>query len=246
MNKATERDPYRRRDPRRIPAYTLVDAARYLRLPVRTIENWTYGYRYPTKIAGRRRALPLIEPDSGGARDLSFFNLVELHVLAALRRDHRLRMTNIRRAIEFVQRELGSTRPLISEEMVTDGTDIFVTTLGSLINASKSGQLAMKALLQAYLKRIDRDVQGIAIGLFPFTRPKTDATNAPVDQPRVVAIDPAIAFGRPVIAGSRVPTIEIFERFVAGESPEEIAAHFGRTVEEVLEAIRCENTATAA
>jgi uncharacterized protein (DUF433 family) len=65
-------------------------------------------------------------------------------------------------------------------------------------------------------------------------------------QPRVIAIDPAVAFGRPVIAGSRVPTVEIFERFIAGESPDEIAADFGRTVEEVHEAIRCENTATAA
>jgi hypothetical protein len=38
----------------------------------------------------------------------------------------------------------------------------------------------------------------------------------------------------------------IFERFIGGESPDEIAADFGRTLEEVHEAIRCENTATAA
>jgi len=62
----------------------------------------------------------------------------------------------------------------------------------------------------------------------------------------LVAIDPAVALGRPVIAGSRVPTVEIFERFIGGESPDEIAADFGRTLEEVHEAIRCENTATAA
>src|SRR5205823_12114427 len=113
-----------------------------------------------------------------------------------------------------------------------------------LINVSRNGQLAMKALLKEYLKRIERDAHGVAIRLFPFTRPKsiaTDATKA-MDQPRLVAIDPAVAFGRPVIAGSRVPTVEVFERFIAGEPPEEIAADFGRTVEEVHEAIRCENT----
>jgi uncharacterized protein (DUF433 family) len=59
----------------------------------------------------------------------------------------------------------------------------------------------------------------------------------------MVAMDPAVAFGRPVIAGSRVPTVEIYERFNAGESPDELAEDFGRTVSEIHEAIRCENTA---
>jgi uncharacterized protein (DUF433 family) len=37
-----------------------------------------------------------------------------------------------------------------------------------------------------------------------------------------------------------VPTSEIAERFQAGESPSELAEDFGRTEEEVWEAIRCE------
>src|SRR5579872_3731444 len=125
MSRQTGRDLYRGRDPRRIPAYTLVDVARYLRIPVRTIQNWAYGYPYATKTVGRRRSLPLIQVESGAAHDFSFFNLVELHVLAALRRDHRIQMRNIRRAIDYVETELGSPRPLITEEMETDGTDIF-------------------------------------------------------------------------------------------------------------------------
>ena len=247
MTRRIERDPYRGRDPRRIPAYTLVDAARYLHIPERTIRNWAYGYPYATRTRGRQHTPPLIEPESGAAHDFSFFNLVELHVLAALRREHGVHMANIRAAIGYLKRQLGSARPLINEEMVTDGTDIFVSKLGSLINVSRHGQLAMKAVLQEYLKRVDRDARGVAVRLFPFTRPQT----APGDptlvlaQPRVIAIDPAVAFGRPVISGSRVPTVEIFERFIAGESPEEIATDFGRTVDEVHEAIRCENTAAA-
>jgi len=197
---------------------------------------------------GRQHTPPLIEPEAGAAHDFSFFNLVELHVLAALRREHRVHMANIRAAIGYLKRQLGSPRPLINEEMVTDGTDIFVSKLGSLINVSQHGQLAMKALLQEYLKRVDRDAHGVAVRLFPFTRPQTAPGDPTVilAQPRVIAIDPAIAFGRPVISGSRVPTAEIFERFIAGESPEQIAADFGRGVDEVHEAIRCENTAAAA
>ena len=240
------RDPYRGRDAREIPAYTIFDAARYLRLPERTIENWAFGYSYGTKTAGLRRASPLIDVDSAEGRDFSFFNLVELHVLAALRRDYRLQMPKIRRAIDYLKKKLDAPRPLITHEMETDGTDIFVTKLGSLINVSQSGQLAMRSVLHEHLRRIDRDSHGLALRLFPFTRPKPADSAASIEQPRIIAIDPAVQFGRPVIAGSRVPTVEVFERFVAGESPDEIAADFGRTVEEVLEAIRCEKTAAAA
>jgi len=248
VSKRIERDPYGGRDPRQIPAYTLFDAARYLHIPERTIRNWAFGYPYATKTRGRQQTPPLIGPESGAAHDFSFFNLVELHILAALRREHRVDMANIRAAIDYLKRQLGSPRPLINEEMVTDGTNIFVSKLGSLINVSQHGQLAMKALLQEYLKRVDRDAHGVAVRLFPFTRPQTAQGDPTVilAQPRVIAIDPAVAFGRPVISGSRVPTAEIFERFIAGESPERIAADFGRTVDEVHEAIRCENTAAAA
>lgn len=248
VSRQPDRDPYRGRDPRQIPAYTLFDAARYLYVPERTIHNWAYGYPYATKAGSRRRTPPLIKAESGAAHDFSTFNLVELHVLAALRREHHLQLPNIRRAIEYVKEKWGAPRPLISEEIETDGTDIFVTKLGALINASRSGQLAMKALLEAHLKRIDRDGHGVARRLFPFTRPTSASQDVSgvLTQPRLIAIDPSVAFGRPVIVGSRVPTVEIFERFLAGESPDDIATDFGRTVEEVLEAIRCENTAAAA
>ena len=65
MSRQTDRDPYRGRDPRQIPAYTLFDAARYLHVPARTIQNWAYGYPYATKTGGRRRTHPLLDAESG-------------------------------------------------------------------------------------------------------------------------------------------------------------------------------------
>jgi uncharacterized protein (DUF433 family) len=238
MNTRPERDPYRGRSPREIPAYSSFEASRYLRVPEKTIRNWAFGYSYPTRAGKAARTKPLIAIADGRQHLFSFVNLLELHVISALRRDHNVQMLKIRRALEYLQRQLRSPHPLIDEEMETDGTDIFVSKYGSLINASKDGQLAMKALLQAHLKRIERDERGVAVRLFPFTRTRDAGTI--VEAPRLITIDPAVAFGRPVIVGSRVPTSEIAERFQAGESPAELAEDFSRTEDEVWEAIRCE------
>ena len=53
-------------------------------------------------------------------------------------------------------------------------------------------------------------------------------------------IDPGVAFGRPVLAGTSIPTIAIAERFKAGESEAELALDYGREESEIEEAIRCE------
>ena len=238
MNKRPERDPYGGRSPREIPAYSTFEASHYLRVPENTVRNWATGYSYATRGGKRSRTKALIDVADARQHLFSFINLLELHVISALRRDHHVQMPKIRRAIEYLQRELKSPHPLIDEEMETDGTDIFISKYGSLINASRHGQLAMKALLQAHLKRIERNQHGVAIRLFPFTRARDAGTT--LEAPRLIAIDPAVAFGRPVIVGSRVPTSEIAERFQAGESPSELAEDFGRTEEEVWEAIRCE------
>ena len=58
-------------------------------------------------------------------------------------------------------------------------------------------------------------------------------------------IDPFVAYGRPVIAGSRVTTADVADRFKAGESPEELSKDYDRTPEEIWEAIRCELDAAA-
>lgn len=238
MTEPVERDPYRGRSPRKIPAYSSFEASRYLRIPENTVRNWAFGYAQRTGPGRTMRSRPLLKAADTQRHLLSFVNLVELHMISALRRDHNVQMPKIRRAIDYLEAKLRSPHPLIDEEMETDGTDIFINKYGSLINASRDGQLAMKALLQAHLKRIERDERGVAVRLFPFTR-KRDADTI-VEAPKLIAIDPAVAFGRPVIVGSRVPTSEIAQRFQAGESPSEVAQDFGRTEEEVWEAIRCE------
>jgi uncharacterized protein (DUF433 family) len=170
---------------------------------------------------------------------LSFTNLAELHVLDALRRTHRLRMKKIRQTILYLGREFNTPHPLVHKEMWTDGLSVFVDHYGHLVNASQEGQLAMRQLVEAHLQRLERDPTGI-LRLFPLTRKRSAIAAQLADEPRIIAIDPQVAFGRPVITGSRIPTVEVAERFKAGESLHDLSADFRRPIEEIEEAVRIE------
>ena len=131
-------------DPRLLPAYPLSDAARYLQMPPSTLRSWVRGRTYPTT-SGARFFQPLILAlESEGRPTLSFINLVEAHVLDAIRRTHGIALPKVRKAIQFVERKLGSDHPLAEKRFETDGVDLFVREYGQLINASRDGQLAMK------------------------------------------------------------------------------------------------------
>jgi len=72
-------------DPRELPAYSIPEAARYLRMPEATLRSWVVGRPYPTA-AGRRFFRPVIHLPEDGSPVLSFVNMVEAHVLEAIRR----------------------------------------------------------------------------------------------------------------------------------------------------------------
>lgn len=148
--------------------------------------------------------------------------------------------------MEYLTHEFGSTHPLAEEQFQTDGVNLFVERLG-LLNVSASGQFAMRGILVALLRRIERDERGLAVRLYPFSRRLTVTTPPTlVESPRLVVIDPRVGFGRPVLLGTGVTTLSIAERFDAGESIETLAADYGRPREEIEEAIRCELTRDAA
>ena len=219
---------------RRTPAYPFEEAAHYLNLPVSTLRAWCLGQRYAHNGKVKRFA-PVIRLDGEPREGLSFLNLVEAHVLAAIRRGHGIPLPRIREALQFVSSRLEIDRPLADADFQTNGVDLFVEQLGRLINVSRQGQFEMASMLQAYLARVERDAAGIPIKLFPFTR-RHPGPHAPAP----VVIDPRIAFGRPVLHERGVPTAVLADRFKAGDSLQELAGDYDTTTEKVEEAIRCE------
>ncbi len=227
------RMPRTGQDPRELPAYSLTEAARYLRMPEATLRSWVAGRPYPTT-AGQRFFKPVIHLPEGGRPILSFVNMVEAHVLDAIRRQENITLGKVRTAVAYLERNYHSRHPLAEHQFETNGLDLFTQKAGLLINLSQAGQRAMRDIVAAYLKRVERDVKGLPIRLYPFTR-KREA-----EEPRAVVIDPFVSFGRPVLAGTEIATAILAERFKAGESVEELARDYGRTALDIQEALRCE------
>jgi uncharacterized protein (DUF433 family) len=244
-------------DPRELPAYPLSEAAHYLRIPKATLSSWVHGRPYPTD-SGTKFFKPLIDLPESANLVLSFVNLVEAHVLSAIRKDHGVTLPRVRKALNYVVREFEHKHPLADQRFETDGIDLFVDHLQAkevpglpdsedivaeahLVNASRDGQLALRELIKARLRRVERDPAGIAVRLYPYTRKDFFR-----DQPRAVVIDPNVSFGRPVLAGSGIPTAIVAERYKAGESMDALAMDYGRSRLDIEEAVRCELPAEAA
>lgn len=235
---ARTRSIYAGQDPAVLPAYPLSEAARLVGVPLSTASAWTRGREYPA--GGRpRKAQPVIETDDSEGRYLSFRNLVELHVLAAIRRQYGVSLQNTRKAVEFMRRRLRTEHPLASQRMLTDGRDLLVRHGSDLLNVSRGGQVEME-IVQSFLDRIEFGRSGALLRLFPFTTTEIE------NDPRAVVIDPRVQFGRPCLRDTGIPTEVIADRFLAGETIESIAADYEVEPRRVEEAIRYERLPRAA
>jgi uncharacterized protein (DUF433 family) len=221
-------------DLRELPAYSFLEASRYLRIPTATLRDWIYGWTYATAAEGERFAPPLLALPESALASLSFFNLVEAHVLDAIRRIHRIPMQKVRRALDYLQKNLPSRHPLADERFETDGIELFVERFGSLILASQSGQVTHRELVAGHLRRIEHDAEGQAARLFPVSRRRGDSGI------RHIVIDPDVAFGRAALAGSNIATCVIAERHKAGETISALAQDYACTREQIEAAIHCE------
>jgi uncharacterized protein (DUF433 family) len=219
-------DLYGGKDPRKVPRYAVGEAALYLRLPRATLKTWVHGRLDQN---GRQAEAVIKLPVSSGL--LSFQNLVEAHVLGAIRRQHGVSLQRVRKALRFVQRKIQQPHPLITVKFQTDGVDLFVKELGRLINASGAGQTEIDEAIRKSLARIDRDEEGVASRLFPFVR-GTDG------EPKVILMDPKLSFGKPVIVETGIPVSVIVGRYRAGEDPNAIARDYRIPTDHVNDAIR--------
>jgi uncharacterized protein (DUF433 family) len=224
-------------DRREKPIYSVEEAAGYLGIPVNTLYAWTLGRRRP---GSQSEYYPsVLQFVDRRTRQLSFFDLVEAHILRAAV-DKNIPLKRIKQGLEYVRKEYPQhPRPLLTWDFRTDGKDLLVGgMLGSkekdkeaLVNASHHGQLEITGVIEEYLELIGWDSEGHPDTIFP----KLGR--------RIVSISSGIVSGRPAIEGTRIPTAVIAQRFRAGETADDLATDYKLPPETIEAAIKYEKAA---
>lgn len=216
------------------PPYTISEVAGYVRANSSTLRTWALGRPHSSK--GNHSYPAMIKVADRRRQDmLSFINLIETHVLIALRHSHHVPLPKIRAAVTGLRKETGKEHPLAELDIQTDGLDLFIRHVNQIVSASERGQIVIREVVERFLRRVERDAEGVPICFYPFTQDKL------VDEsPRDVIIDPNIGFGRSVLQGTRIATAIVFERYKAGDSLLDIAKDYELELRPVEEALRCE------
>lgn len=223
------KDIYSNQDPRELPAYEVSEVAQYLGLNYAALYSWLR----PIENQNGHVEKPIIVRPSG-QKKLSFLNLVEAHVVKALRGTHNVALSEIRNAIDYAESQLHIKHILVHKDLRAAANNLYLDHMFELVNLGRGGQLAMRKVLGKYLERIVFADDAFPQMLFPFV---------PSSDEKVISISPYFEFGKPVISRRRIRTSVIADRFDLGESKQELAMDYGITEQEVEEAIIYERAA---
>jgi uncharacterized protein (DUF433 family) len=170
----------------------------------------------------------------GYEASIPFIGFAEAFVLQAARRAGVPR-NRIRPGVEAVQAELGVEHALASQALYTDGAELLVRyAADDELEVARSRQRQLTETVRNQLELITYSGDGYASRI-----------HLPNYGPAQVVVDPAVAFGAPVVveAGARVQ--DLLDRFWAGESVHAIGADFDMNAERVEAVIRAQTKPSA-
>jgi uncharacterized protein (DUF433 family) len=197
--------------------YSRADVARLLRMTPSRVARWAAGYSYWLTYAQepQRRAQPPVVrvklPRIDGSILVSFLDLMELRVVKALV-DEGISLQHVRRVAKLASRIFETPYPFASRRIFTDGEQVFASfsrdrELASVVELSaRYRQLIAGPIVEQYLTELDFDPQSaLAQRWWPLGK------HVPV------VLDPRVAFGAPVVAGTATRTDVIAELAAASD-----------------------------
>lgn len=189
----------------------------------RTLARWLRGYTHDGQ-----RSPPLWQPDYASDEEneieVSFRDLIELRFVRAFR-DLGLSLQTIRQCFERAVQEVKDERPFSTRRFRTDGKTIFL----EIIDGVREGELLDLKHRQGVFQRVvEPSLHGLEFDADIVSR------WYPV---KTIVLDPARAFGRPIVAESGVPTETLSEAVEVEGSPERVAELYALPVAAVRDAV---------
>lgn len=202
------------------PILTARETARYLRMPESTLDGWL----------AVKHVDPLVHavaPERRGWPRVPFVGVIEAYVLRGLR-DLGMAMDEIRAAAELVRQEFDDPYALARKRIATDGLNVFVRLADETLVHAPSRQLAIREVLEEYLRYIEWDGDGTA------SRLHLHHFSTAAD----VIIDPRFGWGSPVMADSKVRVSDIVGLWRAGERISTVAEEYSLSIDVVEDVLR--------
>jgi len=204
--------------------YAPREAARLAGVHSRDVLRWTRGGKHVQPLW--RAYYQQLE----NSCDLSFRDMLEIRVVASLRRAG-VSMQAIRFAIQFAERSFGLERPLSSQRFRTDGQEILIEALEDTsqltsLSPKRPGQMVFKSVVEQSLKDLEYDGDD-PIRWRPHRHP-------------AVVIDPARAFGDPILNRSGISTSFLRSDMAQGNSVNRLARLYEIDPQEVRSALAFE------
>jgi uncharacterized protein (DUF433 family) len=196
-----------------------------------TVARWLRGYDYEDSSGIRHHSDPLWHPDYGNDDDVievSFRDLIELRFVKAFR-DAGLGLQTIRACFIRAVAEVRDERPFSTQRFRTDGKTIFLEIThdvreGELIDL-RHRQSVFHRLVAPSLRDLEFDAEVVA-RWFPLGISR-----------KSIVLDPARAFGRPIVADGSVPAEVISDAVRIEGSPEKVAKLYDVPLPAVREAV---------
>lgn len=191
------------KDPRNSPRYTPSEAARIVGVPASTVSRWL----------ALGAAGPVIRGSEAHPCMASFLDLIELHMVAGLRRKVKPRV--LKAAVRDAAERLGVDHPLARHAYLRDGGALFLEHEGAVLHLGKAGQLAFPNIIRARSEQVVFDGDGLALRWYPLGKHEA------------IVIDPAIQGGSPTIDGTRIDARTIAGMVEAEGDIEKVARIYG-------------------
>lgn len=180
-------------DRTRLPIYTASDAQRIVHVHPVSARRWLEGYHY-VRNGERRRSPAKLGPDARRVDDvllMSFQDMLEVRIAHALRR-HRITWKNVQAVANFLRDHWGSPHPFALRRLRADGRSVFVD-IGSELNDVKVMELGRNQLV------FDSVVSPSLFDVVDFSAEGAPVRLWPIGRREMIVVDPAHAFGQPII-----------------------------------------------
>lgn len=195
--------------------FSIADSAHLLGTSQQTLRGWLNGYANSTKG-------PVIDRDFEGTRTVSFLDLMELRFIAFFRAQ-KVSMPTLRKAAERARIEWHVQHPLAlaSSKYVTDRKRIIARSAEETGDEHAwdmaTGQHEMWVTIEQTIEKgVEFDPKTYLARLW---------APRPGEFPNVI-VDPRIAFGRPVVKGTSVPTRTLYRQWQAEGHKAKVADWF--------------------